>query len=286
MFTKSNLLKDLLPYYHKKLGEIYDAHEIEQMFFLMAFFLFKAEKIEVRTTEIRLTESELLTQRKIVSQLQTGEPIQYILGKVEFYDLVLNVNPSVLIPRPETAELVDLVLNRHTESSLNIIDIGTGSGCIPIALKGNRPSWHVSGIDVSDQALAVARKNAQLHNVDITWVSKNILASDQLIAERSDIIISNPPYVLESDKSLMSNSVLNYEPHLALFVSDQQPLLFYDKIIELSKNQLNSDGYLYFEIHESYGAAVDRCMRAAGFRNVSVIKDLQNKDRFVFGQLS
>lgn len=285
MFVTSNLLKDLLPYYHHKLGVIYEAIEIENIFFLMAFFEFGCEKIDVRTKNIRLSESDLLRQKEIVKRLTNKEPIQYICGKVEFYDLLLTVSPDVLIPRPETAELIDLVLLKHQSLQLNILDIGTGSGCIPLALKFQKPNWTCTGIDISEKALSVAKLNSQNLKLDVNWLQKDILSESLTELNPFDLIISNPPYVLESDKIKMDNNVLLYEPASALFVPDNTPLLFYNRIIELAVNQLKKGGSLYFEIHEQYGAEVVLAMINAGFSQPIIVKDMQGKDRIVFAEL-
>lgn len=285
MFVQSNQLKDLLNYYQQKLAHHYKANEIEQFFYLMAFFVFKAEKIDVRTKEIRLSESELLTQREIVKQLIAGRPIQYILGKVEFYGLVLSVDQSVLIPRPETEELVDLILSRHKNNSYSIIDIGTGSGCIPLALKAHRPSWSINAIDVSETALNTAQKNSSQLNLPVNWIQKNILNDDLGELGKVDLIVSNPPYVLESDKTEMTKTVLDFEPSLALFVLDTTPLLFYNRIITIAQTQLKKGGALYFEIHESFGKQIIIALKTAGFNQIELVQDMQGKDRIVFGTL-
>lgn len=286
MFVKTNQLKDLLPYYHNHLSHLYEANEIEQIFFLMAFFMFELEKIEVRTQSVLLSESDLLVQRGIVKKLKNREPIQYVLGKAEFYDLVFEVNPSVLIPRPETAELVDLIINNHSQKQLKIVDIGTGSGCIPIVLKTAKQDWEITGIDISFEALKVANLNANRLKQTINWHQADILKDriDQI--GTFDIIVSNPPYVLQADKSEMADQVLNFEPHLALFVNNDTPLLFYDKIISIATKQLNSNGYLYFEIHERFGQDVYDSMKNAGFIDIIITQDLQGKDRIVSGHLT
>ena len=249
----------------------------------MAYFTFNCEKIDIRTKDIRLSESELLQQNAIVKRLKQHEPIQYILGKTEFFDLVLNVDNSVLIPRPETEELVNLILDKYNDKALRALDIGTGSGCIPLALKSRRSSWHLSGLDVSESALKMAKSNGHQLQLDVEWFKKDILKDSLDCHEQFDIIISNPPYVLESDQFEMSPHVLNFEPHIALFVPDNSPLLFYLKIIEVSKKCLKSGGQLYFEIHEKYGSDVKNAMDLNGFRDIEIIKDLQGKDRILTG---
>ena len=283
MFVSTNQLKDLLPYYQRKLDNIYEAIEIENIFFLMAFFVFGLEKIEVRMNKNPLTESELLKQREIVGRLQKGEPIQYITQKAEFYNLILQVNPSVLIPRPETEEMIDLILMNHKENQLKVVDIGTGSGCIPLALKSKKPQWFLTGIDISEAALSVAKANSHHLELNVNWIQKDILTG--ALDGDTDIIISNPPYVLESDKLEMHKNVLLHEPELALFISDDKPLLFYNRIIDLAKNSLKNSGHLYFEVHELYSQEVVSAMKNNGFTSCLIIKDLQGKDRIVYGKL-
>ncbi len=285
MFVKTNQLRDLLPFYHERLADKFESSEIDQLFSLMAFFLFGCEKIDIRIRDIKLSESDLLLQKEIVQRLKSNEPIQYILGKTEFFDLILKVNPSVLIPRPETAELVELILKNHSDKLMTVLDIGTGSGCIPLALKSKRNNWSLSGMDISTQSLEVAKNNAKNLNLDVTWIQKNILDHKIDYTQSYDIIVSNPPYVLESDKFEMSQKVLDYEPPLALFVPDDNPLLFYLKIIDFAKKSLNQGGMLYFEIHEKYGEKVKEAMKLQGFSSVKIIKDLQEKDRIVSGVL-
>ncbi|MFK8038160.1 MAG: peptide chain release factor N(5)-glutamine methyltransferase [Crocinitomicaceae bacterium] len=285
MFVKTNQLKDLIPYYRSKLTELYEVNEIEQIFFLMAFFEFGLEKIEVRTKQFLLSESDLLAQRKIVKRLQNKEPIQYILGKAEFYDLIFQVNPSVLIPRPETEELVDLIVRNHQNDTIKLLDIGTGSGCIPISIKSVKNNWEITGLDISSEALETADFNAKSLNQNINWHQSNILDEDISNLGMFNIIVSNPPYVLLSDKAEMTEQVLNHEPDLALFVNDSSPLIFYHKIIDLAKKQLNAGGYLYFEVHEKLASKVKENLENAKFINVEIIKDLQGKDRIVSGQL-
>ncbi|MFK8044357.1 MAG: peptide chain release factor N(5)-glutamine methyltransferase [Crocinitomicaceae bacterium] len=286
MFVDRNQLSQLLPYYHKKLGKTFEANEIEQIFFLMAFLVFGLEKIEIRTKTTLLSESELLFQKEIINRLLNQEPIEYIIGKVEFYDLILHVSPVTLIPRPETAELVDLLISNHPEENLNLLDIGTGSGCIPLAIKSIKNSWQVAGVDISKEALDVATINSNKLNLSINWIEADILKDNLPEGLKLDIIVSNPPYVLESDKQSMHDNVLKYEPSLALFVPDEKPLLFYNRIINLAKASLKKNGTLYFEIHENFGSEVLESMNKNGFISCEIVKDLQGKDRIVFGQLA
>jgi len=287
MFVKSNQLIELLPYYKDKLNAIYPDSEIENIFYMVCDYKHGFSKVDIKITNPQLSESELLLHRQIVKRLETGEPIQHIIGEVEFYGFPFHVDTNVLIPRPETEELVDLILSQIKDKSkaLNIIDIGTGSGCIPICLKKHLPNAKIYGLDVSQTALEVAQKNVQLNNVDITLVSQNILTTNLSDLPQFDIIVSNPPYVLKSDKQKMNKNVLNFDPHLALFVDDSDPLLFYKRIVKLAVNKLKHKGILFFEIHENYGIETQELLQKNGFIKTVIVKDMQGKDRMVWGKL-
>ena len=284
MFVNSNDLSALLPYYKEKLKTLYDEKEIENIFHYMVFFVFGLSKIEIRTGTRRLSESELLTQRSIVKKLLNSEPIQQIVGKVEFFDCIFKVDANTLIPRPETEELVELILQNNPKENLNLLDIGTGSGCIPIVLKKNRVNWKISAIDISMGALKIAKENAIKNETKIDFRQDNILNSTHQFQTLFDIIVSNPPYVLASDKEQMAENVLKFEPHLALFVEDEDPLLFYRSILKYSEKNLAKNGWIYFEIHESFGKEMFKLMEKFKFKNIEIIKDLQGKDRMVLGQ--
>lgn len=247
---------------------------------------------EVRRILRILTEDigdlEVLTDAKlssIASRLIAQEPIQYITGKAPFYGHFFDVNPAVLIPRPETEELVYLVVSdvhKRAGWSPTIIDIGTGSGCIPITIAKEIPSAKVSAVDVSKEALSVAATNAKKLGVSVDFQMMDVLKYQQsawIFDKDFDIIISNPPYIPHREKSLMSVNVLDHEPHLALFVGDDDPLIFYRKIIELAEDHLRSDGLIYFEVNEYNANEVKEL--ATAYYSVDIIKDMQGKDRIV-----
>ena len=213
--------------------------------------------------------------KQIVSALKTNKPLQYILGETEFYGLKFKVNEYTLIPRPETEELVDWILKEEFSSAL---DIGTGTGCIPIALAKNKKAV-ISAIDISNNALLVARQNAKINGVEINFIHQDILISNDL--PKVDIIVSNPPYVLESEKEMMFDNVLKYEPHLALFVSDKNPLLFYNKIAKLAFESLNNNGKLFFEINEQFADKTIVMLSKIGFVDIKLKKDINDKDRMI-----
>jgi release factor glutamine methyltransferase len=284
MFTSTNKLADLKAYFRKKLTDLYGEREADNLFHWVCEDRFGVSKFELRSRDPRLTESELLWIRSTVQRLEKGEPIQYILGQTTFYNCSILVDEHVLIPRPETEELVDWVLKENGKQ-IRVLDIGTGSGCMPIALKKARPDWELTGLDISSEALNLAQKSADINEVKVNWLEKNILRSTPADFNQYDVIISNPPYVLESDKTQMHENVLDFEPHLALFVDDNDPLLFYRKIAELGCEVLAENGLLFFEIHEKYGSETIQLLEGLGYKNSIIRKDLQGKDRMVRAEL-
>jgi len=222
---------------------------------------------------------------ELIERLKLYEPIQYILGETEFYGLKFKVNENVLIPRPETEELVELIINDYPkDKKYNFLDIGTGSGCIPVALKKNLPEFGFTGWDISEEALMVARENADINGVKIKFERINVLELPP--DERYDVIISNPPYVLESEKMQMDENVLQYEPHLALFVPDDKALLFYERIAEIGKKLFNENGRLYFEINSAKGREVVEMLKNKGYENIVLKKDISGNDRIVKADLN
>ncbi|WP_141882971.1 peptide chain release factor N(5)-glutamine methyltransferase, partial [Flavobacterium psychrophilum] len=220
----------------------------------------------------------------VLLQLKEQKPIQYILGETQFFGLPFYVNENTLIPRPETEELVEWIIKENLKISslknLKILDIGTGSGCIAISLAKNLPNASVFAIDVSDKALATAQKNAVLNEVDITFIEKNILQTEDLNQE-FDIIVSNPPYVRNLEKKEIHKNVLEYEPHLALFVEDNDSLLFYRKITELATRNLSNNGQLYFEINQYLGKETVELLEKYNFKNTTLKKDIYGNDRMI-----
>lgn len=233
----------------------------------------------------KITPAQEQIIHKITQRLQTSEPIQYILGKTEFYGLPFIVNENVLIPRPETEELVELIINENQRSAPTIIDIGTGSGCIAVALKKWLPDAAVCAWDFSETALSVAKKNADLNQIDITFEQIDVLR-DPIPNIKPDVIVSNPPYVLSSEKENMNKNVLDYEPHSALFVPDDNSLLFYIRIADIALQLLNPGGKLYLEINRLKGQATKEMLKEKGFDNVKVFKDMSGNDRMVTAQIT
>ncbi|WP_018476497.1 peptide chain release factor N(5)-glutamine methyltransferase [Pontibacter roseus] len=221
--------------------------------------------------------------RRMVERLERQEPVQYVLGVAHFYGLELEVDERVLIPRPETEELVDLVVREHQgRQCLRVLDICTGSGCIPLALAANLQPDKVYGLELSEGALEVARANAARYSLPVEWLQQDVFEPIPSIVPHSlDIITSNPPYVLEQEKAQMRPNVLAYEPHLALFVPNTDPLKYYRRIAGLGAGLLKKGGRLYFEINEQYGQEVRQLLLEAGFQQAEVVQDLFNKNRIV-----
>ncbi len=278
-------------YIREQLAGLYTASEIR----FLADLLFE-EMANLTRTQLILNPSQELTpnvreQIQIaVQRLAANEPIQYILGNTEFYGLTLAVNEHTLIPRPETSELIERILSMKTDvfpQNARCLDIGTGSGCIPIVLKKHCPSWRVAALDIAEGALEVARANAQANNVQVDFLQADILNAENLnFPHRFHIIVSNPPYICEAEKREMEENVLRYEPHTALFVPNEKPLLFYDAIACFALHNLVPGGYLFFEINRAYGSDTCEMLRQKGFSNVQLHKDISGNDRVVVAQFS
>lgn len=231
--------------------------------------------------ERHFSPQQLVIWKMATERLLAGEPIQYIVGKAWFRDLEFEVGPGVLIPRPETEELVEWVIKESEPAPITILDIGTGSGCIAVSLGATLPFAEVTGIDISDEALFWAKKNASLHAPLVNLNIEDILSPTQLKTRHFDVIVSNPPYVLDSDAEDMAPHVLSHEPGLALFVPNDAPLRYYIKVSKLARSWLRPGGRLYFEIHENFGAEVKSLLLEEGFENVELRKDFYDKDRMI-----
>ena len=277
-------VQEMQQYIHQSISEAYPEPEAGAVAQLVLEHVLQKSRTELRLgrQEQVTTEQEMQVQQA-VARLQQQEPVQYVLGEAHFYGLDLQVDARVLIPRPETEELVDLVLKEHKgQAGLQVLDICTGSGCIPLALAANLKDADVYGLEISGGALGVARANADRHKLSVTWLQQDIFEPVQRIKRASlDIITSNPPYVLEEEKQLMCPNVLAYEPHLALFVPDTDGLKYYKTITEAGLQLLKQGGKLYFEINERYGGQVQALLLQAGFAEATVVQDLSGKDRIV-----
>lgn len=281
LLPKENTLRSLRDLYHEILDSMYETEEVEA---LWKYSLLDKLNIKVTSTNLNvplLTESNLNTIIPVLERLATGEPYQYIIGAVEFYGCKLKVDKRVLIPRPETEELCELVLRENDATKpLNVIDLGTGSGCIPIALKSKAPAWQVSAVEIDEGALSLAKQNATLNNLDINFRQGDVLNSQFSLLNTHSLIISNPPYIAEKEADTIKENVLVHEPHLALFIADEDPLLFYRKILDIGQESLVAGGKFYFEFNEQYGSEMQELMHQKGYIETRIIKDLSGKDRF------
>ncbi len=315
MRIPSNKIADIVRFFRDELKDYFEKDEIETYI----AYCFE-EYLNLKRADIFLnysttvTESELLKFNFAVKDLKKYKPIQYVLGKADFYSMKFIVNKYVLIPRPETEELVDLIIREYSaqlmekennyelsssisnpssqisnlKSQISILDIGTGSGCIPIALKKHIPSADIYGLDISDEALETAKQNAVINNTDVEFFQHDILSPDLLLPKpdlKFDIIVSNPPYVCISEKDQMQKNVLDYEPHSALFVRDDDPLLFYKAIADFALKYLKHKGKLYFEINRAFGFETKKMMESKGFKNVLLVKDMNNNNRILHGNI-
>ena len=262
-----------------ELSSIYEIDELNSVFNLLSEDYLKIPRSKILLAdEIDLNESNQTLFLNALERLKTHEPIQYVLGKTTFMDLEFKVNNSVLIPRPETEELVRLMLKEDLDGK-EVLDIGTGSGCIAISLTKNLHNAKVSALDVSNDALEVARENAELNNVNIEFIHADIFEYQS--DKKYDVIVSNPPYVLESEKMLMKQNVLNYEPEIALFVDDINALKYYESIIKFSLNNLNSQGQIFFETNENYKHELNKLAQNYEYNIIEFKLDNHNKNRFL-----
>lgn len=272
-------LKQVVNFFYEKLDAIYDRDELDGLIYWTIESYFNLSRSKFKLIDDRvLAQNEIEFLLDVVKRLSNNEPIQYIFGETTFYDLPFKVDKNCLIPRPETEELVNWVLENPKSK---ILDLGTGSGCIAISVKKNCNA-DVSAIDISEKALELASYNAIKNNVSIKFSKEDIFEIDKL--EKVDVIISNPPYVLESDKNKMEENVLQFEPHQALFVPDEAPLKFYKKIISIAEKSLNKNGYIYFEIHENKANEIIDLFCENYFSNIEVKTDLQGKQRMIRAQ--
>ncbi|MFO8236398.1 MAG: peptide chain release factor N(5)-glutamine methyltransferase [Bacteroidales bacterium] len=277
---KITKIKEVTQYIHNTLKGIYPDNEINSLIELIY-----EKKVNLKKTDrlldpdYKLAPSTILEIQKIVQQLENLVPVQYILGETMFYDLNLNVNKNVLIPRQETEELVDWII-REQHDSPKILDIGTGSGCIAIALAKFIPQASLYAIDYNKQTLDTARKNAEKNNVSIQFIEADIL-SEQPSLPDMDIIVSNPPYIMNSEKQFMHKNILDFEPSESLFVADFNSLIFYHKIADYAKKYLSTNGLLYFEINENKAEDIDALLREKGFHGITIQKDINGKARMI-----
>ena len=285
------LLKEIKHNFHNQLDELFGNDEVASFFFIILEHLHQMKRVDLALQpDFSIDETQVKQWNEIFRELKNEKPIQYIIGTTEFYGLPFLVNENTLIPRPETEELVDWIIESSKlknvtsdRDEIQILDIGTGTGCIPISLKKNIPIASVYAIDVSEKALETAKKNAELNKIAIHFIETDILKLESLeeIAAKFDVIVSNPPYVRNLEKVEIKKNVLEYEPHLALFVEDDDALLFYRKIAILAKKGLKENGVLYFEINQYLGKETVDLLVALGFQNIELKKDFYGNDRMI-----
>jgi release factor glutamine methyltransferase len=286
MKIAENTVAALWPYFQEKLAHCYPETELKKIYQLCVahFFQLQPHQIVLQGSQ-RISESQILEVRKVVLGLRAEEPIQYLLGTSWFYDLELKVNQAVLIPRPETEELVDWIIKtvakKREAATLELLDIGTGSGCIALALKAHLGNTRVTAMDVSQEALEVAKGNAKQLGLDLHFMQQDILDPMLQLQVKYHIMVSNPPYVTRSEEGRMKSNVLDNEPHLALFVPDEDPFLFHRRIAAIALDQLTEGGLLFFEINEYLGEELLGLLRGMGFRQVTLREDLSGKQRFI-----
>lgn len=283
-------IKELKIFFQETLSPIYnDNQEVESFFNLLVEHFHQMKRIDISLNpDFIISENELESWKLAIDELKNEKPIQYIIGSTWFYGLKFEVNEHTLIPRPETEELVSWLLEsvENKQSEINIIDIGTGTGCIPISVKTELKEAKVFAIDISEKALKVANKNAENNNTKVNFILQNILELNDLnslsdFTKQFDIIVSNPPYVRHLEKQEIKKNVLDYEPHLALFVEDDDALLFYRKIAQLALINLKPNGYLFFEINQYLGKETVELLQQLGFINIILKKDIYGNDRMI-----
>jgi len=298
-------IKDVFLSFHQSLQAVYDSRETEAIALLVLEEITGMSRAKIKAFPENDVPAEAIEKLQyILDELKTGKPVQYILGSTGFYGLTFLVNPAVLIPRPETEELVEWVLSGlksevESRKPLSILDIGTGSGCIAISLKKNLPHAQVSAVDISADALHTAKQNAVINDVDVEFILADILEVGKSVSTEDgllpstfniqnstfDIIISNPPYVTLEDKTLMHQNVTGFEPHTALFVPEHDPLIFYNSIADFSLVFIKKNGYLLFEINENFGEKTIALLQKKGYKNVKLRKDMSGRDRMIMAQL-
>lgn len=280
------IISELKEKFFATLVELYPKEEIQSFFNILSQEYFGLSRLDIALNpKTKISLQSLNKIEDALLRLQEHEPIQYIVGNTEFYGLPFYVNKHTLIPRPETEELVDWILTENPgkeSSGMKILDIGTGSGCIAISLAKNLPNFSLCGLDFSEGALEIAERNAVLNNVNVDFFCQDILKAENL-TEQYDIIVSNPPYVRDLEKKEMQQNVLDYEPGSALFVRDQDPLIFYRIITALAKDSLKLNGVLFFEINEFLAEEMIALLASQGFRDIEVRKDIYGKNRMIKG---
>jgi release factor glutamine methyltransferase len=275
-------MKETIQYIEEELSGLYPKIEIKSFIRLIIENVCNLDytgMIIRQNTE--LSPDSKLKIKEIVEHLKESEPIQYILGEAHFMDLKLKITKPVFIPRPETEELAQWIIDSHKNKSPEILDIGTGSGCIALALERHIRMSRVSAVDISQDALNNARYNSSIHNLSVNFFNADIFQWENYKWDNYDIIVSNPPYVMEKEKNDIEVNILKYEPWIALFVPDDNPLIFYRTIAEFARNYLKKGGWIYFEINEKLGDELRLLLLRMGFGNIEIKRDISNKERMV-----
>jgi len=276
-------LSEIQKKYWDEISKVYDEREARSITKIVFEKILELQSHKLFLERFRILTTDQINRLNIIlNRLLSFEPVQYIIEEADFYDLKFKVNQHVLIPRPETEELVEWVLSSIAGKQFSVLDIGTGSGCIPISISKKNPEAKVYAVDVSEDALSIARENSAINETEVQFSKFDILA-ENLEADRYDIIVSNPPYISLDEKKSMNENVLKFEPHLALFAPGDDDLIFYRKISEQAIVALKSGGKLFFEIHHSKGREIVAIMSDFGFKNIELRKDLSGKDRMVMG---
>ena len=268
--------------FNKELSFLYSENEINSILNILIEFEFKHKPIIIKLNDsINKKKSDKVLSH--LKKLKLGYPINYIIGYKFFFDCKINVDKSVLIPRPETEELV-LWLLKHVKENQNILDLCSGSGCISIAIAKNIQA-KITAVDISSEAINLARKNSKLNNSSVKFICSDIFKDSFDKLEKQNIIVSNPPYILNSQKKNIHKNVLNFEPHIAIFIDDNEPFVFYKRIIEISKEKLFSNGLLFLEINDLFSKELKELLIKEGFKNVIIKKDINDKPRLIKAQL-
>jgi release factor glutamine methyltransferase len=286
MEKQNYTIKSISKYITDSLCKLYPVYEAKSITEYLLGYVFKMNNLDMHKNAYKIISTDQYENIcELLNQLLQSKPVQYITGEAYFYGLKLKVNSDVLIPRKETEELVNWIINDNKENNnISILDIGTGSGCIAVTVAKYIPCSQVFAMDVSEKAIEIAKINSKQNNVNINFIKADILKEDMIFDSTFDIIVSNPPYVTLSEKKYMMPNVLNYEPYCALFVPDNEPLIFYRKIISLSQKILNKNGMIYFEINERFGQDIIELLKDNSFINITLRKDFQGKDRMIKAQ--
>jgi release factor glutamine methyltransferase len=282
--TSRFTLSDILSQFKTELQDMYPGDEIRNIAYIVAEQLLNYSKIDFHLKDKEPISDETAEKfKQTLRRLKNWEPVQYIVGATEFYGLPFRVDRRVLIPRPETEELTDWIIRENGERPVSILDIGTGSGCIAVTLAKNLPQAKVSACDISEDALALAGINSEINRTSVRFFPMDVLNGNIIVPEKADVIVSNPPYVRNGEKSLMRRNVLDYEPERALFVTDENPLVFYRSLALMGRKFLNDGGKLYLEINEQFPAELTRLLENTGYYGIRVRNDLSGKPRMIKG---